>query len=168
LEIDRYMIQGQSIAGTELCIAGDQLRTKQSFLISQIVTDYSKCRIRKRGDEEVEICQPDAKSEVVVFDGHLTSPISYGVNVCLDYDKSHCRIRKRGDDQIEICQVDFNYEGLWAKGTIFEYRCTKSETQIQRHPLRYIIRYMAEIAAGEEIKRPKEKYRVTKSIPQCD
>jgi hypothetical protein len=169
VKVDHYVLEGMNIPGTELCIAGDQLRTRGAITITQLMTDRSKCRVRTRGDEEKEICPPEAKSEVVAFQGILSSPINYRVNTCLEYDKSHCRVIRRGTDQErEYCKVNFKYEGVWAEGTIVDYKCTKSEIVTYSHPLEYNIRYMVEIARNDDDRiRSREVYRVKQSIPQC-
>ena len=167
VEVDHYVLEGMNIPGTDLCIAGDQLRTKGPITITQVKTDHSKCRIRTRGDEEKEICPPGARSEVVFFQGQLTSPLSYSVNTCREYDKSHCRVRGLGTDrEREYCKVDFKYQGVWAADTTFEYKCTNSETVTYRHPLVYNIRYLVEFERDDRIVS-KEVHRITQSIPQC-
>ena len=167
MEVDHYVLEGMNIPGTDLCIAGDQMRTKGPMTLTQVNTDYSKCRIRTRGDREWEICPPEARSEVVVFKGHLTSPLSYSVNTCREYDKSHCRVRGLGTDrEREYCKVDYKYQGVWAADTILEYKCTNSETVTYRHSLAYNIRYMVEIPRNDRIVS-REVHRVTQSIPQC-
>ena len=63
VEVDHYVLEGMNIPGTDLCVAGDQLRTKGPITITQVKTDHSKCRVRTRGDEEKEIARrkPGAK-----------------------------------------------------------------------------------------------------------
>ena len=168
VEVDHYVLEGMNIPGTDLCIAGDQLRTKGPITITQVKTDHSKCRVRTRGDEEKEICPPEARSEVVFFQGQLNSPLSYSVNTCREYDKSHCHVRGLGTDrEREYCKVDFKYQGVWAADTILEYKCTNSETVTYRHPLEYKIRYMVEVEKAEERVVSREVHRVTQSISQC-
>ena len=132
--------------------------------------DYSKCRTSTRGDRERDVCPPGgpgARSEVVVFEGHLASPLAYSVKTCREYDTSHCRVLRRGTErEREYCKVDFKYEGVWDAGTIFEYKCINSETVTYRHPLEYNIRYMVDVARNERIVS-REIHRITQSIPQC-
>jgi hypothetical protein len=171
VEVDHYVLEGMNIPGTELCVAGDQLRTKGAIAITQLKTDHSKCRIVKRGDEEKEICPPTARSEVVIFKGYVSSPVSYGVNTCREYDRSHCRIYARDTDrEKEYCKVDFKYEGVWDAGTKFEYRCTKSDAVFYSHPLEYNVRYFLESGRGgdDDRIRPKEAYRIKQTIPPCE
>jgi hypothetical protein len=166
VELDHYVLEGMNIPGTDLCVAGDQVRTKGPMTITQVKTDHSKCRVTGRGDEEKEICPPSARSEVVVFVGYLTSPLTYNVNTCREYDTSHCRVRGLGTDrELEYCKVDFKYQGVWAADTIFEYKCTNSETVTYRHPLVYNIRYLVEFERDDRIVS-KEVHRITQSIPQ--
>ena len=157
-----------NIPGTDVCITGDQLRTKRPVTITQLKTDHSKCRIRKRGDEETEFCPPEARSEVVALQGYLAAPVSYSVQTCREYDTSHCRVYKRGQDrEREYCKVDFKYEGVWAADTIFQYKCINSESVTYRHPVEYNIRYMVDVARNDRI-ISREVHRVTQSIPQCN
>jgi hypothetical protein len=161
------VIQGRSVLATELCVAEDQLRTKERITISDVKTDYSKCRVRTRGDREWDICPPEARSEVVVFHGFLASPIRYNVNTCREYDKSHCRIVRRGTEkEREVCKVDFKYESVWDAGTIFEYRCVSFDVVTYTHPLEYTVRYKVEIPRGERI-ISREVHRIRQTIPQC-
>jgi hypothetical protein len=170
VQVDQYVIQGINIPGTELCVAGDQLRSNGPMTITQIKTDHSKCRIKTFGDEEKEICPPAAKTEVVVFSGYLSTPVAYSINVCREYDKSHCRVLRRGTEwEREQCKVNFTYEGVWSADTIFEYRCVNSQTEIYRHPLQYNIRYMVESPRNDDDRMvKKEVYRITQSIPPCE
>jgi hypothetical protein len=158
-----------NIPGTELCLAGDQLRTKGEITITQLETDRSKCRVRTRGDEEKEFCPPEARREVVAFHGVLSSPVNYHVNKCLAYDTSNCRIIRAGTDrEREFCKVNFKYEGVWESGTKFEHKCTKSEIVTHSHPLVFNIRYMIEVGTNDDDRiRSREVYRVKQSIPAC-
>lgn len=166
-EVDHYVLQGMNIPGTDLCIAGDQLRTRAPVTITQVKTDYSKCRIRTRADREIEFCPPEARSEVIVPLGFLASPLSYTVNTCREYDKSHCRVLGRGTDrEREYCRVNFKYEGVWDAGTIFEYRCVNSASVTHKHPLEYNIRYMVEFFKNDHLVA-KEVHRVKQTIPHC-
>ena len=168
VEIDHYELEGMHIPGTELCIAGDRLRTKRPMTFAQRKTDYSKCRIKTRADTEIEICPPEATTEAVIFSGYLTSPLAYHINTCREYDTSHCRILRGGTDkEREYCKVDFKYEGVWATGTIFEYKCTSSEVVTYRHPLVYNIRYLVEYERNDRY-RSREVHRISQSIPKCD
>jgi hypothetical protein len=169
VQVDHYVLNGMNIPGTELCLAGDQLRTRGEIIITQLETDRSKCRIRTRGDEENEICPPESKREVIAFQGVLSSPVNYHVNKCLEYDSSNCRIIRAGTDrEREFCKIDFKYEGVWEAGTKFEHKCTKSEIVTHSHPLVYNIRYMIEIGTNDDDRiRSREVYRIKQSIPQC-
>jgi hypothetical protein len=125
-EVDHYVIQGMSIAATEICVAGDELRTKGPLTITQIQTDHAKCRTSRSNDREREICPPEASRDVVIFQGPLASPIAYSVNTCREYDTSHCKVYARGTDrEREYCRVNFKYEGVWDAGTIFQYKMHK-------------------------------------------
>ena len=56
-EIDSYVLFGDDkkievpVPGTEVCIEGDQLHTKERMTITEIKTDHSKCRFVESGDE---------------------------------------------------------------------------------------------------------------------
>jgi hypothetical protein len=176
LEIDFYILYGIDkrigipVPGTEVCIEGDQLRTKERMLITEVETDYSKCRVVDFGDDTPPktICPPEAETRIVHFNHYASSPLVYSIKTCLEYDQSHCY--DAGDEgEREICRVDFQYEGIWAEGTIFDYKCTKSEARTYRHPLQYTIRYM--VGAGHDNEdgraRPREVYRESVPVEKC-
>lgn len=91
------MDQGISIPGTDVCIEGEQLRSKERFTLAETKTDLDKCRILDLGDDERVTCPPQADTRIVWFDGYLTAPMAYTLNTCLEYDTSHCFIRERSD-----------------------------------------------------------------------
>jgi hypothetical protein len=167
-QVDHYVIQDRSIPGTELCIAGDQLRTIEPITLTEINTDYSKCRVRTRRDREWDICPPEATSETVVFRGYLSSPLTYTVNTCRQYDKSHCTIVRRGTEkEREVCRVDFKYEGVWDSATLYDYRCVSFDVVTYTHPLEFTIRYKVDIPKAGDRYIQREVHRVKQSIPQC-
>lgn len=148
LSIDSYSLQAgnirRNVPGPDVCVDGDQLRIKEPLPITQIVTDNSKCyMIMKGGDREVRFCPSESRSEAILYEGHLSSPLTYSVNVCLEYDDSNCKIYWKDDKEKKICwRHDFEYKGVWAAGTLTKYKCTKWETRTRSHPLQYRIRYM--------------------------
>jgi hypothetical protein len=178
LDVDLYVLHaphsniGIPVPGTQVCIEGDQLRAKEPLKLTDVKTDWGTCKIDRISDEtELLICPDSAHTTKVLFDGYLSSPITYGVNTCLEYDSSHCYLKNPGTfSQLEICRVDFKYEGIWAEGTIFDYKCTRSETRVYRHPLEYTIRYMQDV---EDIlnnrmrHKPRLLHKVTRPIPKC-
>jgi len=158
-----------SVPGTDICLAGDRLRTKRRFTYNSTVTDESKCRLigsRADGDERM-VCAPDAERTVVHDQGYLSSPVRYEENVCLEYDRSHCYIRRVEDSEEEVCEVTFKYEGIWATGTIFDYQCKRWATRVLEHPLQYLIRYLVEVEKAEGPSRTSEKHRVTVPVQLC-
>jgi hypothetical protein len=120
------------------------------------------------GDSDREFCPRGAETTTAYFNDYLRTPIECKVNHCLSYDTSHCYEVTSGDSDKEICKVNFGYEGIWSADTNFAYRCTKWKTRTFRNPLEYTIRYM-EVPehGGERNNRPKQFYRVVRSIPQC-
>ena len=83
------------------------------------------------------------------------------------YDSSNCRIVRRGtDNEREICRP-VRYEGVWAMGTIFDYKCQESETRIYRHPLEYTVRHLVDMETSDGKYRRHELRRVRHPIPQC-
>lgn len=172
MRIDTYSLQAgnirRNIPGTDVCIDGDQLRTKEPLSITQIVTDNSKCYMIDRGDRERRFCPSDSRSEVMLYEGHLSSPVTSSVNICREYDDSNCKIYQRESSERKICsRHDFEYKGVWATGTLFKYKCVKWNTTIHRQPLQYTIRYLIPFEYAERTKL-REVYRVTKALEQCD
>jgi hypothetical protein len=166
-DVDTYVLEGVNITATNLCIDGEQLRTNEPIAITELVTDRSLCRVRIRGDDEREFCPPAATKTVVRYDGHLRAPLSYAHNVCLEYDKSNCRITRGGtDNEREICRP-VRYEGVWAVGTIFDYRCQLSEVRTYHHPVEFTVRHLVDFETSDGKYRRKELRRVRHPIPQC-
>jgi hypothetical protein len=167
-EVDQYTLDGINIPGTDVCREGDQIRTKERLTFARTITDHSRCRVMDLGgDSEKVICPPQADTKVVTFEGYLKSPVTYSVKVCLAYDKSNCYMQDLGDGEREVCRVNFKYEGAWAEGTIFEYKCTKSETRTYQQPLQYNIRYFSEREIDNRLRR-RQVYRETRSVPSCN
>ena len=166
-DVDSYILEGVHVPATNLCIDGEHLRTNQPITITEWVTDRSLCRIRSRGDNEKEICPPAATKSVIRYAGHLRSPLSYSHNVCLLYNNSNCRILRAGTDQErEICKP-VRYEGIWAVGTIFSYRCQTSEVRTYFHPIEFTVRHLVDYETSDGKYRRKELRRVQHPIPQC-
>ena len=172
-EIDFYVLYGVDkqigipVPGTEVCIEGDQLRTKERMTITEIKTDHSKCRYLELGDDAPPkvICPPEAHT---YLNHYAASPLVYSVRTCLEYDRSHCYdAGAGGEGEREVCRVNFRYEGKWAESTIFDYKCTKSEARTYRHPLQYDIRWIMEVYIHERFKK-RQVYRETRSVPPCN
>lgn len=175
-EIDFYVLFGGdkqieiNVPGTEVCIEGDQLRTKERMAITEIKTDYSKCRFLESGEDAPPkvVCPAEAQTRIVHFNHYASSPLVYSVRTCLQYDRSHCyNAEGGGEGEREDCRVNFPYEGIWAEGTIFAYKCTKSEARTYSHPLQYNIRYFGEREIDNRL-RKREVYRETRSVPKCN
>jgi hypothetical protein len=176
-KIDFYILYGVdkrvgiSVPGTEVCIEGDQLRTKERTTITEVKTDYSKCRyLDLPGDDDPPktICPPEAETRIVHFNHYASSPLAYTVRTCLEYDLSHCYDAEPGGErEREVCPVDFQYEGIWADRTIFAYKCAKSEARTYRHPLQYNIRWIMEVEIDNRL-RKREVYRESQSVPTCN
>jgi hypothetical protein len=175
VEVDFYVLyatqarRGISVPGNQICREGDQLRTRHRFTMTETRTDLSKCHTRDYGDDvERVVCPAEALTKVVVFDGHLSSPVTYSFNICLLYDKSNCYWQDRGDDQeTEKCGPAGDYPGIWAEGTMFHYNCTKSETKTYGHPLHYHVRFMRGIEFPDGRTRPRLLLRESRPIPPC-
>ena len=176
-EIDFYILYGVdkqtgiNVPGTEVCIEGDQLRTKERMTITEIKTDYFKCRyLDVPGDDDPPklICPPEAETRVVHFNHYASSPLVYTIRTCLEYDRAHCYdADPGGEGESEVCRVNFQYEGIWAEGTIVGYKCTKSEARTFRHPLQYNIRWMMEVEIDDRL-RKRQIYRETRPVPPCN
>ena len=175
-DIDSYVLYaidkqiGIPVPGTEVCIEGDQLHTKERMLITETKIDHSKCRYVESGEDAPPkvICPPEAQIRVVHFDYYASSPLVYSVRTCLDYDRSHCYIAGAGGERKEVCRVNFQYQGIWAEGTIFDYKCTKSEARTYRHPLQYEIRWIMEYHILEQIVILKRQiYQETRTVEPC-
>jgi hypothetical protein len=176
LDMDHYALHGThstmaiSVPGSDVCIEGDQLRSKEPMQFTDMTTDWSSCRWDLIAEDLEKVHCPDSAHKTkMLFDGYLRSPISYNVNVCLEYDNSNCYLKGLGTArETEVCRVDFKYEGIWAEGTIFDYRCSKSELRNFRHPLEYTIRYMQDVDPidGPRFK-PRRLHMVTRRISRC-
>ena len=177
-DIDLYVLYaidkqiGISVPGTEVCIEGDQLHTKERMMITETKIDHSKCRSVESGEDAPPkvICPPEAQIQVVHFDHYASSPLVYSVRTCMEYDRSHCYMAGAGGEgEREVCRVNFQYQGIWAEGTIFDYKCTKSEVRTHRHPLHYGIRWIMEITSGNgEGLSKKQIYQETRTVQPCN
>jgi hypothetical protein len=175
VRVDFYVLygthtrQGINVPGNQICIDGDLLRTKERITITQTITDISKCYSRDHGDDEKMICPPEARTKTVVFDGHLSSPVTYSFNICLLYDKSNCFWQDPGDGpEREVCHPGSDYPGIWAEGTMFRYTCTKSQTQTYSHPLQYNVRFMRDIEFPDSRMRPRLLLAESRPISPCN
>lgn len=167
-DVDSYILEGVRVLAVNLCIDGDQLRTNDPVTLTDSVTDRSLCRVRTRGDEEKEFCPPAATKTVVRYAGHLRTPLGHSQNICLVYDNSNCRILGAGTDkEREICRPPARYEGVWALGTNFDYRCQTSEVRTYRHPLEFTVRHLVDIETADGRYHRHELRRVRHAIPQC-
>ncbi len=174
-DVDKYVLHGPdlrvatAVPGNELCIDGNLVRTKERILMTQTITDASKCEMRDYGGEvERSVCPPDAHTRGVVFDGYLASSINYQVNMCISYDRSHCYAAEVGDGaEREICRQTFKYEGIWAAGTKFDYRCTNSLPQNFSHPLEYKVRFIQDVANTSGRLRPRILRTETRAVSKC-
>jgi hypothetical protein len=172
-DIDKYVLYGAdkrtpiNVPGTEVCFDGDFLRSKEATTISEIKTDYSKCKYLDFGDEAVTVkCPPEAQTKIIHYNSYLSSPLIYSVRTCLEYDTSNCYLTTDQETEREMCRIDFQYEGLWAEGTKFFYRCAKSEIRTYRQPFQYNIRWFMEIEIDERLRR-REFLHETRTVPQC-
>src|SRR5262245_41761520 len=173
LRPDHYTLQAgntrTNIAGTDVCVDGEQLRTKEPVKLTETLTDHSKCHLRLiGGDRENEFCPPEANTTAVLFEGHAVAPLVSDLNVCLEYDKSNCRIVENNDRTREVCRrPDFNYTGVWAVGTIFVYNCARWETRVHHLRLQYEVRLMVNLErTGQRMQ--KEVKRETFLVPRCE
>jgi hypothetical protein len=174
-EVDKYVLYGAdkrtpiNIVGTDVCIEGEFLRSKEATTISEIKTDYSKCKYLDFGDESVSVrCPPDAQTKTIHHNSYLSSPLVYSVRACLEYDTSNCYLTTDQETEREMCRIDFEYEGIWAEGTKFFYRCAKSETRTYLQPLQYSVRWFMEVYIEERGIRPREILRETRAVSRCE
>lgn len=178
VDADIYILFGPSsrfgfpVPGNEICIQGDRLRSMEAIRMSQPVTDMSKCRRVRDGDDEKWECQRDATTEVVHFDDYLSSPINYSVNMCVTYDKSVCLV-EYDDGRRETCPTDLrgDYQGIWHASTLFAYRCIKSQVRHYIHPIQYDVRFRRDIewGTGSRIDHTRQVLlSVKRTIPPCN
>ncbi len=173
-EVDKYVLYGAdkrtpiNVLGTEVCIEGEFLRSKEAATIAEIKTDYSRCRYLDFGDEAVSVkCPPEARTKIIHHNSYLSSPLVYSVSNCREYDTSNCYLTTDHETEREMCRIDFEYEGLWAEGTKFFYRCSKSESRSYRQPLEYNVRWFMEVYIEERGLRRREVLRETRAVPKC-
>jgi hypothetical protein len=174
-EVDKYVLYGAdkrtpiNVLGTDVCIEGEFLRSKEAATIAEIKTDYSKCRYLDFGDESVAVkCPPEARTKIIHHNSYLSSPLVYSVRTCLEYDMSNCYLTTDQETEREMCRIDFQYEGLWSEGTKFFYRCSKSESRTYRQSLEYNIRWFMEVYIEERGLRRREALRETRAVPGCE
>jgi hypothetical protein len=174
-DIDVYVLYGTdkrngiAVPGPDVCLDGDQLRSKQRFTFTETITDYDKCRPRDPGGEpEGLLCPPEAETKITHYDQYLVSPVAYTVNTCLEYDNSHCYMRDLGEKDLEVCRVEFAYEGIWAEGTVFAYKCTKWASRTYRNNLQYDIRWKMDVYDfdGPRVKT-RQVYKEIRTVPRC-
>jgi hypothetical protein len=167
-DVDSYVLEGVRISAIDLCLDGDHLRTNDPITLTESITDRSLCRIKTRADNEIEYCPPAATKSVIRYAGHLRTPISYSVNVCLVYDNSNCRIIRAGTEkEREVCRP-VKYEGLWDRTTNFDYKCQSSETRIYHHSIEYTVRHLVDRETADGRYRRQELQRVRYPIPKCE
>jgi hypothetical protein len=173
-EVDKYVLYGAdkrtpiNVLGTEVCIEGEFLRSKEAVTISEIKTDYSQCRYLDFGDESVSVkCPPEAQTKIIHHNSYLSASLVYSVRSCLEYDTSNCYLTTDQETEREMCRIDFQYEGLWAEGTKFFYHCSKSEARIYRQPLEYNVRWFMEVYIEERGLRRREVLREIRAVPKC-
>lgn len=171
--IDHYVLYGAdkraptNVLGTEVCFDGEYLRSMEATTLSEIKTDYSKCNYLDFGDEAVTVkCPPEAQTKIIHYNSYLSSPLVYSVRTCLEYDTSNCYVTADQETEREMCRIDFEYEGLWAEGTKFFFRCAKSETHSYRQPLEYNIRWFMEIELDERLRR-RGFLQERRTVPRC-
>jgi len=77
---DAYNIGGYWVPGTELCVQGDTLRTKEPVRITEPVTEGGDCHEMV---DNVEVCFSEpVERERLIFVGHLSSPIERTYSFC--------------------------------------------------------------------------------------
>lgn len=71
IEIDPYVLYGHnlrhgiSVPANEICLEGDLLRTTETATFKRTVTDISKCRMTREGDDEVVTCPRNAETKLL-------------------------------------------------------------------------------------------------------
>jgi hypothetical protein len=158
-----------NVPGNEVCLDGEILRTHERKILTQRITDTSKCRYELQGDDQERMrCPPEAHTTIITYDNYFSSPIKYTVNMCAAYDRSSCYINMRDDgpDQ-EVCRVRGNYEGIWAAGTMFHYPCMKSSSQSSSHPLQYEVRFVQNVEFPDARMRRRVLLREMRPVALC-
>ena len=114
-EVDKYVLYGTdkrtpiNVLGSDVCIEGEFLRSKEAATISEIKTDYSKCRYMDFGDESVSVkCPPGAQTKIIHHNSYLSSPLVYSVRICLEYDTSNCYLTTDQETEREMCRIVSN------------------------------------------------------------
>lgn len=157
-----------NVPANQVCVDGSILRTYERQILSHSVTDISKCRYEDYSDQDVMRCPKEAHTTIVTYNNHLSSPLSYSVNMCLAYDKSSCYWNFPDDGpEREICKVQGKYEGIWAQGTIRYYPCAQSTSRIFSHSLQYEVRFVQDVEFPETRMRKRIVQREKRSVPQC-
>jgi hypothetical protein len=105
-------------------------------------------------------------TKIVHHNSYLSSPLVYSVRTCLEYDSLNWYMREDDANEREICRIDFQYEGIWAEGTKFYYKCAKSEVRSYKQSIEYDIRWFMEIEIDNKLTR-RQVLRETKAVPRC-
>ena len=173
VEVDSYALftsdfrLALNVPGNQVCLDGNILRTYEREVMTRTVTDISKCHFEDYSDQDVMRCPREAHTTVTTYNNYLSSPVTYSVNVCLLYDQSNCRwIYPDDGPEREICRP-VDYHGIWAQGTKFHYRCTKSTSQIHSHPLQCEVRFVQDIEFPEQRLRKRILLKEKRSVPSC-
>ncbi len=157
-----------NVPGREVCFEGEFIRSKEATTIAEVKTDYSMCRYLDFGDEAVSVkCPPEAHTQISHHNSYLSSPLIYSLRTCQEYDTSNCYVTTDQETEREMCRIDFEYEGIWAEGTKFFYRCSKSESRTYRQPIEYNIRWFMEVYIEERGIRRREVLCETRAVPTC-
>jgi hypothetical protein len=158
-----------NVPGNQICLENGTIRTIERQIIKETLTDISKCRYDNMGDDQEKMrCPSEAHTTVVSYDNYLSSPVSYTVNVCLLYDKSNCYWNYPDDGpEREVCRAAGEYLGIWAHGTMFQYKCTKSASQAYTHPLEYEVRFLQDVEFPEHGLRRRLVQREKRPVLRC-
>jgi hypothetical protein len=174
VEVDFYVLYGEdkrvgiNVPGHHVCREGDQLRSIHPITFKETKTDNSMCYPLPYGEPERIHCPPAAHS-VITTNTFLSSPIAYTVNICLLYDTSNCEWRPVDDGKERMfCKPGGEYKGIWAAGTQFHYRCTKSDTQQHVQALQYGVRFMQSVEFPEGRTRRRLLRTETRHVMACN
>ena len=158
-----------NVPGNEACLDGEILRTHERKILTQRVTDISKCRYELQGDDQERMrCPPEAHTTIVTYDNYFSSPIKYTVNVAqLTTGRVvtlTCAMTDRTRKSAASAEIT---KGSGPPARCSTILCMKSSSQSFSHPLQYEVRFVQIIEFPDARMRRRVVLREKRSVAPC-